>query len=434
MIMERIINILSDIKGLDGWKINEKTTESKEIFFIKKNIDMVRSKDVQHISLTVYKDFEEDGVKYRGSSLVDIHPTMGEEEIREVIEGAVYSAGFVKNKYYPLVKPSYVKTGEIENTFDKDSLSNWISRLSKEAFVSDKHEKGWINSLELFLDKNKHRIINSEGVDISYGSYRGELEFITNWQEAGEEIELYEDLLFSDYQENFIIDAVDEMLKISRDKALAIPTPQLKDIPIILTGDPVKEFFDYYYSKSSARAIYEGTSTAKIGESIQGPEVFGDRISMFLDPDLKNSILSSPFDGEGQKLSKVEIYKDGILKRYWGNKRFSHYLGIETTGFIQNIVVGGGSKGLSELKEGKYVELIAFSDFEMDPVTGDFAGEIRLGWYNDGNKTIPITGGSISGNINEVHGDMYLSKEIQNRNNFMGPKSMKIRNVDIVSG
>ena len=67
----------------------------------------------------------------------------------------------------------------------------------------------------------------------------------------------------------------------------------------------------------------------------------------------------------------------------------------------------------------------------MDTITGDFAGEIRLGWYKDGDKLIPVTGGSISGNINEVHKEMYLSKEVQKLNNFIGPYSVKLFNVNI---
>ena len=204
----------------------------------------------------------------------------------------------------------------------------------------------------MFLDKVKVRIVNSEGVDVMYETYRGELEFITNWKEdEGEEVELYKDLLFSDYDESLIPESVDEMLKISRDKALARPTPKLDNIPIILTGEPVREFFTYYYEKAAARSVYENWSTAKIGESIQGADVEGDRVNIVLDPHMENSTHSAPYDEDGLILSKVTLYEDGILKRYWGNLRYSHYLDIEPTGIIRNIVVEG-SKSLEEMKEG----------------------------------------------------------------------------------
>ncbi len=430
-MIEKIKRILSSLEGLDGWKINEKITESKEAFFVKKDIDMLRSKDVHHIYLTVYKDFEEDGVKYRGSSMTEIHPTMDEEEVKRAIEESLYSASFVKNKYYPLVGPNDKEIRVRPNKFDQDSLSNWISILSQEAYLSDIQENGWINSLELFLDKNKVRILNSEGLDLNYSSYRGELEFISNWKEGQGEIELYKNILFSTYDKGQVEASVKEMLLMAKDRAMANPTPQVKDIPLILSGDPVKEFFNYYYSKASSRAIYNKTSTIKIGDNIQGSDIKGDKISMYLDPDLDNSTFSAPLDSEGQVLERLDLYRDGVLQNYWGNNRFSYYLDIKPSGNMLNMVVGPGSKDLLDLRQGIYLELVAFSDFQMDTLTGDFAGEIRLGYYNDGQKTIPITGGSISGNVNEVHSHIYLSKEIQSNNNFMGPKSIKLINVKI---
>ncbi len=432
-MIEKIKEILSKLDGIDGWKLNEKRIESKELFFIKKELDMNRAKDVHHIKITVYKDFEEDGKKYRGSSTTTIHPTMNDEDIRNAIKSALYAAGFVKNEYYPLVKPKVEIQPVMENTFSKHSHSSWMPKLTEEIFKADKYNNGWVNSAELFLDKINTRILNSEGVDASYETYRGELEFITSWKEDGEseEVELYNDIVFSDYDEKLITESVDEMLQISKDKAIAKPTPVLKDIAVILTGEPVKEFFNYYYDQAGARSVYEQTSIAKIDESIQGDAIIGDKVNISLDPFIHSSTASAPYDEDGHKLANVSLYEDGILKRYWGSTRFSHYLGIKPTGNIRNIVVEGGSKTLQEIKEGPYLELKVFSDFQMDTLTGDFAGEIRLGWYNDGQKTIPVTGGSISGNISDVHKEMYLSKETQKINNFSGPKSIKLLNISI---
>ena len=84
------------------------------------------------------------------------------------------------------------------------------------------------------------------------------------------------------------------------------------------------------------------------------------------------------------------------------------------------------------MKSEAYLELAAFSHFQMNPMTGNFAGEIRLGWYYDGKTRIPVTGGSISGNIREVQENMYLSKELQQDNNFIGPKTIQLYNVTVV--
>ena len=164
---------------------------------------------------------------------------------------------------------------------------------------------------------------------------------------------------------------------------------------------------------------------------IQGEDVNGDLITMTLNPFMKNSTFSGSFDGDGFPLEPVTILENGVLKRYIANTRYAHYLNVEPTGNIDNIIVSGGSKTVNDLKKEPYLETAAFSDFTVDDLTGDFCGEIRLAWYFDGENIIPVTGGSISGNINELQNEIFLSKELQKDNNFEGPKVVKLLNVTV---
>lgn len=431
MMIDNITKLLKKNKKISGWKINENKTESSELFFIKKSLDMKRSKTVNHTMLTVYVDFEENGSKYRGSSFTEIHPTMAEDEIEKAINRLTFAASLVKNKPYPLCSKVNTKIEQNSSNLQKKSLDEWAPEIVKAFYEPDIYEKGGINSAELFLNKITTHIINSEGVNVSYSHFAGNIEFITDWKENGEEIELYRDFKFTDFKPEIIKDEVKAMLMKCRDRASAKPTPALKDIPVLFTGTPVKEILSYYYVHASASAVYNKISTLKLGENAQGKEIKGDAISLFLDPALCNSVSSVPYDSDGFPLSKVQLYKEGVLKNYWGNVRFSHYLNIPATGNIENISISGGSKSIKELKSSPYLELVAFSDFQMDSLTGNFGGEIRLGYYNDGEKTVPVTGGSVSGNIKNVQSSMYLSKELQHDNNFEGPKTILLNNVSI---
>jgi predicted Zn-dependent protease len=221
------------------------------------------------------------------------------------------------------------------------------------------------------------------------------------------------------------------MLTLAKNKALATSTPPLKKSTVLLSGEPVQEFLNYYYIQANANSVYNKVSTFKTGDKVQGDNVEGDYINITLDPQLENSTASCPYDSDGLALRKVVLYTDGVINKLWGNKRFSYYLNTEPTGDIRNILVQGGSKTIAEMKESPYLELVAFSDFQMDTLTGDFAGEIRLGWYFDGTTTIPVTGGSISGNIKDVQSKMYLSKETVQNNNFVGPKTLQLFEVSV---
>ena len=430
-MIERLKNLIIGASNIDGYKIMENKITASELFFVKKGLDMYRAKDIHNFDLTIYKNFDEDNVMYTGSSSAKIHPTMSDKEILLVIEEGAFAASFIKNKYYPLADPMNTVQPNIISNFSGKPLNEWLPQLTDALYNSDICDKGGINSSEIFLNKVYTRIVNSKGIDVSFTTYKGEIEFITNWKEDAEEIELYKNINFSDMDYDLINEKVKEMLLISKEKAIASPTPALEKYTILLNGAPVIELLSYYLAQASAKNVYNGMSTAKLGENIQGNDVCGDLITITLDPFMRNSTKSFPYDTDGFPVISAKIYDKGVLNMYHGDSRHCHYLKIEPTGNISNCIIEGGTYGVDYFKKDPFLEIIAFSDFQMDPLTGDFAGEIRLGWYFDGESTIPVTGGSVSGNIKELQKSMYLSKELQKDNNFVGPKIIKLLNVSV---
>lgn len=426
-MLARLIDILKADKKISEWKINQTKTDSTELFFIKRSLDMNRSKSVVHTVVTVYVDFEEKNEIYRGSSSAEIHPSMEDSEIKKVVQRLTFTASLIKNKFYPITddSSSAASSGKILNT------EEFLPDLIKSIYKEDNRDKGGINSAELFLENVTTRIINSKGIDVSYSSFRGTLEFIVSWKGASEEIELYRNINFSEFNPDFISEEIKYMLDKAESKADASFTPEVKNLPVLLCGSPVKELFSYYYEQASAQNVYSKLSVLTLGTSVQGESIIGDRLNMSLDPSMAGSIYSSAFDEDGTPLHKVELYKDGVLTNYWGNRRFSHYLNIPVTGNIKNIDIAPGSFDIASLKGKNFIELHAFSDFQMDIMTGNFAGEIRLGYYHKDGNIIPITGGSLSGNIKKVHQNMLLSKDIQQDNEFRGPKIVLMHNVSI---
>ncbi|SHI67944.1 metallopeptidase TldD-related protein [Parasporobacterium paucivorans] len=426
-----IRKILSEEKA-DAYKITEYRTESRELFLVKKNVDMDRAKNVRHFKVVVYKDFEEEGILYRGSCNTDIHPTMTEEEIRKVVTDALFAAGFVKNPFYHLAQPGeYMPPGK--SRFAEGSLTVHMESLVTELYENDIHEKGGINSSEIFLNKHFRRIVNSLGVDVQEETADCMIEFITVWKEEKEETELYKCLQFSDYSKGDVARAAAKKQEECQKKAKAEKLFALDSGNILLTGEAVQSFFEYYCAKSNAAAVYNGESDWKPGDNIQG-EILGDAVNISLDPGMSASTRSSGFDEDGFPLRPVNIVEEGVLKRYAADIRYAHYLKVEPTGVIKNIRVKGGTRSIEEMKREPYLEILTFSDFSMDAITGDFGGEIRLAEYFDGKDTIPVTGGSVTGNIGRVHGHMYLSREIQAENDFEGPAAVSMKGINVTSG
>jgi len=83
------------------------------------------------------------------------------------------------------------------------------------------------------------------------------------------------------------------------------------------------------------------------------------------------------------------------------------------------------------METGVNLEVLDFSSFIVDGQTGDFGGEIRLGYLIEDGKKTPITGGSVSGKIMDLHTHMYLSLERQLVNRFSGPLKVQIYDVNV---
>lgn len=428
-MINRIKTILDKFKP-DDYKIVESKVSSEEQFFIKKNLDMARSKDVQHFKVTVYKDFEEENTKYRGSSSFDVHPTNTDEEIQKLIEDNYFAAGFVKNQYYELPQKCEEKINALKSNFSELPLSDWMPKLSEALYKEDNEKEGGINSAEIFLSKVYRRIINSKGTDVSYEAFSGMIEFVTYWR-AEEEIELYEMLTFSDYKPEHIEEAVKLKLLLSKARAEAKDTVASGKYKVILKDSPVKEVLSYYSYHSNVEAVYNKISTLRIKEAVQGEKVTGDLIQLELDPYLENSVASAPYDNDGIALNKINVIENGVLNCYHGDFRHSYYLNTKATGSINNVVIKGGTKTIEDMEKGTYVELISFSDFQLDTLTGDFGGEIRLGFFVDGEKKLPITGGSLSGNIKDIQSNMYLSKEVKDYGGMVAPRAIEMFDVSI---
>lgn len=430
-MIERIKNLLRDWQEIAGFKIIESKIEASELFFVKKELHMHRTKSVQHFIVTIYKDFSEDNNNYRGSATAKLHPTMEDNELKRIFAELAFAAGFVKNQHYLLPQQSAIKGQPTLSNFASNPISHWLPKITENIFKNDIQINNYINSCELFLDKVFTRVINSEGLDRSFEGYKEQIEFITSCQSDVGEIELYKNLLFADYDAQAVAKEVSKMLVLSEERARACPTPAVKKHTVLLTGEPVEEFLQYYITKANGQSIYNKLSEARLNENIQGLNVKGDLITMTLDPFMENSTYSAPFDEDGFSVKPVVLYEKGILKKYWGDVRHCHYLNVEPTGIIHNVVVQGGTKSIAVMKQDPYLELAAFSSFQMDSLTGDFAGEIRLGRYFDGVKSIAITGGSISGNIKAVQEEMYLSSELQKNNHYLVPKTIQLFNVSI---
>ena len=73
-----------------------------------------------------------------------------------------------------------------------------------------------------------------------------------------------------------------------------------------------------------------------------------------------------------------------------------------------------------------HVEVAAFSWFNPDEVTGDFASEIRLGYVVEGEQRRPFKGGQLIGNVMDALAFARWSRETGAYGSYMGPRVVRL--------
>lgn len=414
-----IINALKANKRVSAYSITAKNTESSELFYVKQQLQCNRASNFDEYHVAVYAD--KDSLRGNASFVVD--PYMDEATIVQKIDDAIEQALLAVNKFYELPSPTDDELQKNESNLEGKNFNELMTSIVPAVFRADCFENGSINATEIFLYKTNYHIVNSNGIDIKFTRYKGNIELIPSFVNGDEKFEVYKMVEFSSLDTKKITEEINEAMQEGLDRSKAAPLKlDNPNINVLIPASELSSFFGYFLFKLNYRSILTQSSDVKIGDFMQG-ECEGDKVSISLKPMIPSSPDSAPVDLDGVVLKDVNLVEDGIAKTYYGAFQYGYWMGIEKpTGNIGNIDVKPGSVSEDDMKKTPYLECVKFSGIQMDPFTGFFGGEVRLGYYFDGEKRIPVTGFCISGNIEEIKQSIRLSKEVKGSGNYQGPK------------
>ena len=418
---DKIIELLRK-SSADAWSVTDKVTEAWEFYFIKHELDQNRVRDVEHISVTVYKKLE-DG-KFLGKATEEIAPTATEEEAAKIISDLCVRASFVKNPYYELNKKQVAVTNKEYDP--KQMAKDYIEALQQIPETSGED----INSYEIFAESCKRRFVNSEGIDVTITYPNSMVEVVVNARNKDHEIELYRMYKAGTCDKDHLVKEITETLKTGKDRLETKPTPALNKAPVVFSTEDSAKIYAWVAIKMNAALKYAGYSDWEIGKEIL-TDVKGDKITIKALKELPNSSKNFAVDSEGAEVHDMDIVVDNVAKNYWGDCQNCYYTGIKDSFIAGNFVAEGGNTTEAEIRTGCYLEPVEFSDFSVDDITGDIAGEIRLAYYHDGDKVTAVTGGSVSGSLAELLKDVKLSKEMKQYDSYLVPSVIRIEGVTI---
>lgn len=428
-MIERIKEILNADKNLSAWIITESRLKSSELFFVKDRLDINRASNIHEYAVRIFVDFKEGDESYKGDAGFLLTPMDSDEEIREKLKRAVFGAGFVKNKYYdiPEKEADYIEVKAFDTIRDLNRDYEGLMDI----FFKDYGFEAGINSLELFAVQGEKRVLNSKSVDVSYPFSEFSFELVTDSDKGREPVEIFRGYTLNQLDLALIEDIIKKQLMETEGRMKALNTPKMENMRLIISGPAVEEFFQFFYLEQARdRSIYRGVSKVKLGESFT-KEGAKERLTIRMNPALSSSAYQSPVDEEGKKLEAYTLFENGIAKDLRSSSRYSHYLGIENRGEVLCFEVEAGEKPIAEYKQGDYIEILTFSSFLMDAVTGDFGGEFRLAKCVKDGKEKYLTGGAVSENVFKIQDRMVFSKELETRMYSVAPASIIIDGVTI---
>ncbi|MCR5684605.1 MAG: hypothetical protein K6G81_04175 [Lachnospiraceae bacterium] len=426
---DKILAALSRLH-IDEYIINEERTRSAELFFIKKTLDTRRIKDYTDYAVTVYRSFDKDGTAMKGSSMVHIYDSQTDAEIDTALSGAYLAASFVCNPTYGLQEKDSNDFVEMKSDLQGKTLEESAKIMADALFAEDNGGQAFLNSAELFVNEITVHIWSSTGIDCGYRKYYVTGEFVAQCKEP-QDVETYQSFRYYNLETQALKTKVRRTLDYTLARAQASKAPAAGNYRVIICDSYVKELFSYYTARSMAPYIFAGYSSFKLDENVQAKtadgksrEITGDTVSIRLMPD-------EPYSDEGTRMIERQLLDKGVLKTYHGGVRFSRYIGAEPTGDYRSIKVEPGSTSIEDMKKQPYLQVVNFSDFQMDNFTGHFGGEIRLAFLCDGEKVTPVTGGSINGSIIDAQSSLILSKETQIEGGYEGPLAVCFDNIPV---
>ena len=424
MMLNKVISILKQSEA-DAWEVVSTKTRGWEFYFIKKRLDQNRAKDIEEIRVKIYK--KSDNGESMGSAVAAVPPTASEDELFSLVNKLVYEASLIKNKSFDLVRPSET-AADTPRFHSLPVMSDEYFRAMNAVEESDTED---LNSYELFCSHVTKRIVNSNGVDVSMTYPVSAAEVVINARNQDREIELYRMYQSGSCDPQTLTADIQRTMKLGKDRLTAKPTPEIDgSIPVVFSTEASREIYGYFLGNLNAAYVYRKLSSFVIGEPISESSD-GDRVTLRSVRFLPNSSGNGGFDEEGSLIRDKMLLDAGIPVAYWGSRMFSQYLGLDDSFMVRNWVVDGGHHTESEIRSGDYLELVEFSDFQVDDIAGDIFGEIRLGYLHRNGEILAVTGGSVSGDMKDNLVDLWMSDTQVQYNNVILPKLTRLNHVTV---
>jgi len=447
-MLNQLIDRLEMDERLSGWQVRELNKRSTQLFLNKEREEGRRRVEglIYEVEVLLTRPAAKEGAAkakdkdkalVTGSARFNVDPA-GIDRFKKDLDTAVESAGLVANEAYAMT--------EVSGTVARVELADPLIEKDAEAQVDEAaellrsaagREAGVrLAAAEFFADFTRTRYFNSQGVHCLFEStlFSGEFCLLARDQSGETEV-------FRAFKRRRLRDLpLQEMLAQCAGRSrmrLGAGLPASGNFDVVLSGEALDHFFSWCLTQASAAARYNRLTQAELGAHLIAPAPGASPLTLSHNALIPWAVGSYKVDPSGTPGCRRPLIENGILRARHANARYAQYLKQAATGELGCVEVGAGKEAADELlKAGSrpLYHLNDFSYFEPNGMTGEFSSEIRYGEEITAGGVRPVKGGSVSGLTQTALARARFSREIEQRERYLGPKFIRLENLSLAGG
>lgn len=412
-------------EGVSDFKIVEQEKNSYELFFVHKKLETARRANSLEREIFVYVNHDE----HRGMGSFKIFASTDRDELLSKLSVAVKNAKLIFDEPYVLPNDETCDARIPSDLADADPKEA-AAKLAEAVFSAGESEELAVNALEIFVVKQKLHVVNSRGIDKTQIKHVAHVEAIPTANGKENSVELFESYELASLDLDWLKGEMAARLADAGARLKAEKPAAKLDCPVVLNAYELRTLFEEIARDMNYAAAYARVNLHNVGDALQTAPT-GDKLCITMRGSLKGSPASNAFDLDGTTLVDREIVHDGRFVAGYGSARFAGYLGKTPTGALGCIDVRSGDTPCEELLKEPHLELVYLSGIQIDLLSDYIGGEIRLAYYFDGTKKIPVSGVAFSGKLSEALNTIRLSSERTLLNNYEGPQKAALNGLNI---
>lgn len=436
-MLKKITGALNKRSDLAGWTVRHLITRGTQVYAVPKETEAQRDVSIEQYKIDILRQTSDrEGKEGIGSGNVTVLPG---GDVESAIERAVLTAGLVANPVHTLPAPASIPDVPlVDLDLQKDSSNITAAVMEKIQASAPVKSDVYLTAAECFGEIHTTHLVNSRGIDAEQESTQINIEFVLHGQRDGQHVETFVEMRRRRVADLPIETEIEQKVQQTLDQFEVIPAPVWHG-PVILRGDVLATFIagdslqgGVLHTLGDAEAKYSKYSSWEIGKSVFRHEVKGDPLNVWASRCIPFGVYSDRFDEEGLPAQRVELIRNNELVAFSASQRYADYLQLPATGAFGGVELPPGRTETSALLEDPYVEIIQFSWFNPDPITGDFATEIRFGYLVENGDRKPFRGGQLVGNFMDALADVRWSSESGMFGNYLGPATARFNDLKIV--